>query len=67
MGGVTCEELALILFRYSLGLKNLGVYSLPCKCGQVYIRQTDLSIRSKVKDPLMYEAQTSQQVGGGGE
>ena len=56
-----------ILFRYSLGLKNLGAYSLRCKYAQVYIRWTDLSICTKVKDPLVYQAQTIQQVGGGWE
>jgi len=59
------KSISPILFRYSLGLMNLGVYSLPCKYGQVYITWTDLSIRTKVKDTLVYQAQKIQQVGGG--
>jgi hypothetical protein len=27
-----------------------GVYSVPCKCGQVYIRQTGRSIKTRVKE-----------------
>jgi hypothetical protein len=33
-----------------LGLKTPGVYSVPCKCGEVYIRQTGCSIETRVKE-----------------
>jgi hypothetical protein len=33
-----------------LGLKTPGVYSIPCKCGQVYIGQTSFSIETRVKE-----------------
>jgi hypothetical protein len=34
-----------------LGLKTRGVCCMPCKCGQVYIRQTRLSIKTRIKEP----------------
>jgi hypothetical protein len=33
-----------------LGLKTPGVYSVPCKCCQVYIGQTDRYIETRVKE-----------------
>jgi hypothetical protein len=33
-----------------LGLKTLGVYSIPCECGQVYIGQTGRSIDTRIKE-----------------
>jgi hypothetical protein len=33
-----------------IGLKTTGVYSVPCKCGQVYISQTSCSIKTRVKE-----------------
>jgi hypothetical protein len=33
-----------------LGLKTPGVYSAPCKCGQVCIGQTSCSIETRVKE-----------------
>jgi hypothetical protein len=33
-----------------LGLKTPGVYSIPCKCGQVYIGQTGRSIDTRIKE-----------------
>jgi hypothetical protein len=33
-----------------LALKMPGVYSIPCKCRKVYIRQTGRSTRTKVKE-----------------
>jgi hypothetical protein len=32
-----------------LGLRTPGVYSIPCGCGQVYIRQTGRSIETRIK------------------
>jgi hypothetical protein len=34
----------------NLGLKTSGMYSVPCKCGQVYNGQTSCSIKTRVKD-----------------
>jgi hypothetical protein len=31
-------------------LKTPGVHSIPCECGQVYIRQTGRSIDTKLKE-----------------
>jgi hypothetical protein len=33
-----------------LELKTPGVYSIPCECGQVYIRQTGRSIDTRIKE-----------------
>jgi hypothetical protein len=33
-----------------LGLKTPDVYSIPCKCGQVYIGQTGRSIDTRIKE-----------------
>jgi hypothetical protein len=32
-----------------LELRTPGVYSMPCKCGQVHIRQTSCSIKTRIK------------------
>jgi hypothetical protein len=34
--------------KYNLGL-TLAVYSISCECGQVYIRHTDRSIETRIK------------------
>jgi hypothetical protein len=36
--------------KYDLALKTLGDYSIPCKCGKVYIAQTGQSIEIMVKE-----------------
>jgi hypothetical protein len=36
--------------KHDLGLKTPGVYSVPCKCGQVYFRQTSHSIKTRTKE-----------------
>jgi hypothetical protein len=36
--------------RDSLGLKTPGVYSIPCKCGRVYIGQSGPSIQLRIKE-----------------
>jgi hypothetical protein len=33
-----------------LGLRTPGVYSIPCKCGQVYIGQTGRSVDTRLKE-----------------
>jgi hypothetical protein len=33
-----------------LWLRTLGVYSTPCKCSQVYIRQSGLPIQTRIKE-----------------
>jgi hypothetical protein len=33
-----------------LGLKTLGVYSMPCECGQVYIGHTGCFIETRIKE-----------------
>jgi hypothetical protein len=33
-----------------MGLRTLGVHSIPCGCGKVYIGQTGRSMESKVKE-----------------
>jgi hypothetical protein len=33
-----------------LGLRTPGVYSIPCECGQVYIRQTGQSIETRINE-----------------
>jgi hypothetical protein len=40
----------LRLVEDDLGLRNRGVYSIPCLCGQVYIRQTGGSIETRIKE-----------------
>jgi hypothetical protein len=34
----------------NLGLRTPGVYSIPCECSQVYIRQTSRSINTRIKE-----------------
>jgi hypothetical protein len=34
----------------NLGLRTLGVYSISCQCGQVYIQHTDISIETRIKE-----------------
>ena len=36
--------------KENLGLRTLGVYSISCECGQVYIQHTDRSIETRIKE-----------------
>jgi hypothetical protein len=36
--------------KEDLGLKTLGIYSIPCECGQVYIGQTSGLIDTRLKE-----------------
>ena len=38
----------------NLGLRTPGVYSIPCKCGQVYIGKTGRSIETRIKEHHRY-------------
>jgi hypothetical protein len=40
----------LRLVKENVGLKTPGVYSVPCECGLVYIRQTGRSIEIRIKE-----------------
>jgi hypothetical protein len=40
----------LHLVKDDLGLRNPGVYSIPCQCGQMYIGQTGRSIETRIKE-----------------
>jgi hypothetical protein len=40
----------LWLVKDDLGLRTPGVYSIPCECGQVYIRQTGHSVDTRLKE-----------------
>lgn len=47
-------------------LKTPGVYSIPYKCGQVYIRQTGWLHLKQIKGvPLAHPACTARRIGGG--
>jgi len=34
----------------ALGLRTLGVYSIPCECGRVYIGQSGQSVQIRIKE-----------------
>ena len=34
----------------ALGLRTLGVYSIPCECGEVYVGQSSRSIQIRIKE-----------------
>jgi hypothetical protein len=34
----------------ALGLRTLGIYSIPCECGRVYIGQSGRSIQLRIKE-----------------
>jgi hypothetical protein len=34
----------------ALGLRTLGIYSIPCECGKVYIGQGGRSIQLRIKE-----------------
>jgi hypothetical protein len=34
----------------ALGLRTLGIYSIPCECGRVYIGQSSQSIQLHIKE-----------------
>jgi hypothetical protein len=34
----------------ALGLRTLDIYSIPCECGRVYIRQSSRSIQIQIKE-----------------
>jgi hypothetical protein len=36
--------------KYALGLRTPGIYSIPCKCGRVYIGQSGRSIQLRIKE-----------------
>jgi hypothetical protein len=38
----------------SLGLRTPGMYSIPCKCGQVYIGKPGRSIETRIKEHHWY-------------
>jgi len=40
--------------KENLGLRTPGVYSVPCKCGQVYIGKTCRSIKTRIKEHHWY-------------
>jgi len=42
---------SLSLVKEDLGPRTLRIYSIPCKCGQVYIRRTGWSIQQNKRTP----------------
>jgi hypothetical protein len=50
--------------KNDLALKMLGVYSIPCECGQAYIGQTDRPFDWHQVEgaPAIYPSRTSEQV-----
>jgi hypothetical protein len=36
--------------KETLGLRTLGIYSIPCECGKVYIGQSGRSIQHRIKE-----------------
>ena len=47
---VLCLYLAVVTKHPVLGLRTLGVYSIPCECGSVYIGQRGRSIQLRIKE-----------------
>jgi hypothetical protein len=37
-------------FKETLGLRTLGIYSIPCECGKVYIGESGRSIQHCIKE-----------------
>jgi hypothetical protein len=37
-------------FNDDLGLRTPGIYSIPCKCGNVYIGQTEKTTGNRIKE-----------------
>jgi hypothetical protein len=46
----------------ALGLRMLSVYSIPCKCGQVYIGQSGWSIQIRIKHSRHITANTNSKM-----
>ena len=46
------REICILLrtAKDDLGLRTLGIYSIPCECGQVYIGQTGCSMETTIKE-----------------
>jgi hypothetical protein len=56
---------SLRLVKEDLGLRTSGLYSIPWKCGQVYIRRTGWSIQQNKRTPPAHTLWIARQINGG--